>query len=148
MCIPDLSPYTYNEQDDTEFMYLSVGWLGDHVEHSGKTAPELVDRLEQLREENQLPDFFRGVHTCEICEKSDPSNDEIGWKKLWEIGAVGKGEFFVQYGSTRYVLPNMIIHYITHHEYKLPKVVEDAIQKQDVYNDPHKLDHKLRWIRV
>jgi hypothetical protein len=54
-----------------------------------------------------------GVHSCEICGDHHD-----------------KGEFFVGNGSTRYILLNMVDHYIQIHRYRLPEVVEAALLKQ------------------
>jgi hypothetical protein len=39
------------------------------------------------------------------------------------------GEFGVEQSTTRYVSPNLLIHYITRHGYKLPEFVEQAIRE-------------------
>src|SRR6185503_17266231 len=59
---------------------------------------------------------WRGLHTCEICGGDDD-----------------KGEFFVEDHAVRYVLPNMILHYIIKHQYKLPDVVEAAVRRSAVF---------------
>ncbi len=149
MHIPDLSSETYNVHPKDGFEYLSVGWLGEKVTHSGDTDPAILFVLEQLARENQLPDSWRGLHDCEICLRGapPPSFDERFLGVVDEDGrydppsqrsldemdlercARDKGEFFVEDGATRYVLPNMINHYITKHRYKLPVVVEAALRR-------------------
>ena len=59
------------------------------------------------------PFGWMGVHSCEICGDHHD-----------------KREFFVGNGSTRYILPNMVDHYIQIHRYRLPEVVEAALLKQ------------------
>ena len=108
--IEDLSDTTYNDHEDEHFTHLSVGWLGNNVTSKGETAAELLSALHALKEKNQLLDGWMGVHTCEICEKHHD-----------------KGEFYAEGETTRYIMPNMIIHYIENHLYKLPSIVEAAV---------------------
>jgi len=125
MHIPDLSTKTYNNHADGGFVYLSVGWLGDRVERPGATEPEVLERLRKLKSKHQLPDGWRGVHTCEICG----AERTIGKLGAERGESKDRGEFYVEHGSVRYVLPNMVIHYITRHNYKLPEVVEQAVRE-------------------
>jgi hypothetical protein len=113
--IPDLSAKTYSTHKDG-FEYLSVGWLGDQVTVTGRTEPTIVATLRFLRDINQLPSQWRGQHICAIC---------------WVDRAAG--EFFVEGRTVRYVLPNMVIHYMTEHEYKLPDVVESAVRRSAAF---------------
>jgi hypothetical protein len=128
MRIPDLSLKTYNEHNEYRqdgFEYRSVGWLGDSVERPGETELEIVLRIQRLMVKNQLFCSERGTHSCEIC-LAENGADGVTWK----YGeTTHHGEFFVQRGSTRYVLPNLVIHYISRHRYKLPDVVEQAIRE-------------------
>jgi hypothetical protein len=129
MHIPELSLQTYNDHNEERcdgFEYRSVGWLGDRVERPGETEPEIVHRLHRLKANNQLSDCWMGFHTCEIClaEKGESQfTPKRGETK-------DKGEFFVEHGTTRYVLPNLVIHYIAQHGYRLPEVVEQAIRER------------------
>jgi len=117
--IPDLAAETYNDHVvDGELTYRSVGWLGNRVERQGETDPEIVTRLQQIQASNQLSDNWRGLHDCEICKA-----EKVVWPES------DKGEFFVEQGSIRYILPNMVIHYITRHDYKLPESVEQAVRE-------------------
>jgi hypothetical protein len=109
MHIPDLSRKTYNKHDDG-FQYFSVGWLGADVPRKGGTSELVLESLKEHKERCQLLDQYRGRHACEICG----SHHE-------------KGEFYVQSGAVRFVLPNMVIHYIEEHGYKLPDEVEFVI---------------------
>jgi hypothetical protein len=112
MQIDDLSAKTYNTHEEDGYTYLSVGWLGDQVKHEDVTHAEVFEILEALKERNQFYDGWMGLHKCELC-----------------ANYMDKGEFYVENGTTRYVLPNMVMHYITDHRYRLPTVVEEAILK-------------------
>jgi hypothetical protein len=108
--IPDLSIETYNEHKGLSGPCLSVGWLGAEVLRAGDTTPAILEALFSAKASNQLPDDWLGYHTCEICNNHED-----------------RGEFFITDGSTRYILPNMVTHYIQEHGYKLPDVVEKAL---------------------
>jgi len=108
--IPDLSPETYNKYEDDAYTYLAVGWLGEEVRSKGDTAPVILDALLSAKKNNKISDDWFGYHTCEICNAYEDLD-----------------EFFVPDGTTKYVLPNMVIHYIQSHGYRLPEVVEMAL---------------------
>jgi len=98
---------------------LWVGWLGAEVEQPGSTNSSIRGALRYAKRVNQLPDSTMGSHTCEICGQ-----------------ATGHGQFFIDDAHCRYVLPNLVIHYIAAHSYKLPSDVEHALR-------PH-----MRWWRL
>jgi len=98
--------------DGYDYLYLWVGWLGSVVPRTGQSDMTVIARLRGLQERNQLRDGTLGLHTCEICG-----------------GDSGHGSFFVEDFRTRYVLPNLVFHYIAAHEYRLPDVVEDAVRR-------------------
>ncbi len=112
--IQDMSRETYNEHPDDGYQYLSVGWLEDLLPWQGVTSPEIVEALIACKRKCQLPDHWRGLHTCQLCRNHHE-----------------KGEFFVVAGNQRYVLPNMVTHYIETHRYRLPVQVEDALGMDD-----------------
>jgi hypothetical protein len=101
-----MSRKTYNKHDD-EYQYISVGWLGTDVPREGETSRMVMHLLKECRKENRIPDQWLGLHTCEICR-----------------GHHEKGEFYIQSGMVRFVLPTMVPHYIEEHGYKLPDEVE------------------------
>jgi len=92
--------------------YLWVGWLGSVVPRTGQIDVTVIARLRGFQERNQLRDGTLGLHTCEICG-----------------GDSGHGSFFVEDSPTRYVLPNLVFHYISAHQYRLPDVVEDVVRR-------------------
>jgi hypothetical protein len=106
--IADLTDMTLPTGDQKQELW--VGWLGDEVEEPGPTTARVLAALQDAHRLHQLRDGTMGSHTCEICK-----------------GAQGHGHFFVDDGNSRYILPNLVIHYITAHQYKLPPVVEQAL---------------------
>ena len=106
--IPDFSDMTL--PGGVSRVDLCIGWLGDNVVEPGITSGATIEALERAKSRNQMPDDTLDSHECEICE-----------------GVHGHGQFFVEDTNCRYILPNLVIHYITAHHYKLPAVVEQAL---------------------
>ena len=109
---PDLSGETYVGVPDDGYEYLSVGWLGGTVECTGATSSEVFEALRQAADSHQRDwgPVPAGPHTCEICQN-----------------CMAHHEFVVTHGRIRYLIPNMVFHYIEDHEYKLPAEVEQAL---------------------
>jgi hypothetical protein len=137
MLIPDLSTQTYRAHGNDGFEYRSAGWLGDQVTTPEETDPFVVAVLLHLWNVNQLPEDSREEHSCEVCaakrsptfEAEMPPGQSSGVERFDR----GRGEFFVEDGSTRFVLPNLVLHYIVRHHYKLPDVVEAAVLGSAVF---------------
>ena len=110
--IPDLSTETYVPVPDDGFRYMSVGWLGCEVERAGPTDHAVIEALEAAAAASPRDwgPVAAGPHTCELCGKFRSA-----------------GEFVVEGGDIRYLLPNMVVHYVRAHDYRLPAVVERAI---------------------
>ena len=106
--IPDFTDMTLAGGDSRA--ELHVGWVGDDVKAPGPTSVTVLEALLHAKAWNQLPDGCLDSHDCEICD-----------------GANGHGHFFIEDTNCRYVLPNLVIHYITEHSYKLPGQVEEAL---------------------
>jgi hypothetical protein len=101
--------------------------------HPGDTDPFLVGVLRHLWNVNQLPNGSKEEHVCELCGPNPPPFVEIEVPPHGSPGVErftsAKGEFFVEDGPTRHVLPNLVLHYVLAHRYKLPEVVEAALLK-------------------
>ncbi len=55
---------------------------------------------------------FHGVHNCELCQYDPPS---------------GHTNLFVPNGSSIYVCPELVIHFIAAHQYRPPDEFLDAV---------------------
>ncbi len=100
----DLSEYRY----DNNFKGLNIGWLDrGHNYEKGETPDSVVEKLKSAKFEKR----YKGWHVCEFCKKSTG----------YGIGSItGKS-------GTKYVFPDMIIHYIVDHGYKPPtKFIKDV----------------------
>jgi hypothetical protein len=82
----------------------SIGWLGDHVPNHGTVGHAALAAIKYFRTAHRRGDPFRGIHLCEICRK-----------------VIGREEFFIDLDSVRYVLPQMVLHYIEDHGYAPPE---------------------------
>ena len=103
MEIPDLSPELYSCDLHQGVRACSVGWLGSAVPMKGAVPSHLLEALRHYRQTNYHEDFLLGSHSCEICG-----------------GADGHGEFSIDWGGVRYVLPVLVLHYCEAHEYLPP----------------------------
>jgi hypothetical protein len=81
----------------------TIGWLGD-------TVGEMTDRrgTAHHRDDGQL-----GYHECEMCGEGGPETH---------------GEFFIDLEGVRYILPDMVLHYITDHGYTPPDAFLSAVR--------------------
>jgi hypothetical protein len=81
----------------------SMGWLGDHVPIHGTVGPAALAAIKYFRAAHRRCDPFRGIHFCEICRK-----------------VIGREEFFIDLDNIRFILPQMVLHYIEDHGYAPP----------------------------
>jgi hypothetical protein len=91
--------------DQPEMITRSVGWLGDFLPSTGRLELEPLTALEHFATWARVEDFFLGMHVCELCR-----NEE------------SHGEFWILCQNTRYVLPQMTLHYVAVHCYLPPAV--------------------------
>ncbi|MGH9902568.1 MAG: hypothetical protein ACRD68_12240, partial [Pyrinomonadaceae bacterium] len=122
--IYDLSPILYSPDAHPKTNVLSVGWLGRYKRpgwvsrllprnRPPRDGESLIATLRDLAALNQVTCRTFGYHTCETC-----------WREN------SRGEFwFESLGGIRYVLPNMLFHYIEAHGYVLPREVFDALRE-------------------
>lgn len=92
------------ERDHPGLVTRSVGWLGDTVPSTGPVDPVILAALKHYTSWARVEDGWMGVHTCEICD-AYYANDE----------------FWIIWKGVRYVLPQMMLHYITAHGYRPPE---------------------------
>jgi hypothetical protein len=90
----------------------SIGWLGDHVTNRGTVGPATMEAIRYFRTAHRRVDPFRGIHVCEICKQ-----------------AIGREEFFIDLDGIRYILPQMIIHYIEDHGYAPPSGFQERLEQ-------------------
>ena len=104
MEISDLSPKLYSPELHEGKRACSVGWLGCSVPTRGRLELNLFEAIRHYRKKNYLEDGLLGSHTCEMCGTAE-----------------GHGEFIVEWGGMRYVLPTLVLHYLENHHYLPPK---------------------------
>ena len=111
--IPDLSEQVFfPAKQDTGRETRAVGWLGDHVPDRGMVRPAAIEAIKYFRTAHRRGDPFRGVHLCEICKKE-----------------IGREEFFVDLEGVRYILPQMVVHYIEDHGYAPPNEFQERLER-------------------
>lgn len=119
----DLTPYSYEENEDPGETLLNVGWLSRDYDYPKGEAPEkLIDSLAKLAEKKT--NMYRGMHFCELC----PSFEEARRNNFRGKTFIGSGEIRVpgRKGIT-YAAPAMIVHYVEMHSYLPPEEFIDAV---------------------
>jgi hypothetical protein len=123
---PDLSVCEYVEAGPGSDC-LAVGWLEPEREFArGDVSPEFFDRLCQLLIEPWSFVASAGLHRCGFCRFSGGGSATF---KGHHISGVGNGMLFVPSGSTIYVSPTSIAHYIDAHGYCPPAEFQRAVRE-------------------
>ncbi len=113
--IPDLNERVYYPaKQDVERVVRAIGWLGDSVPRTGSIPSLVLEALKYFRKAHRREDTLLGWHTCEICGL-DEFNE-------------GRGEFFIDVNGVRYVMPQMLIHYIEAHSYRPPGAFVEKLE--------------------
>jgi hypothetical protein len=111
--IPDLSEQVFfPAKQDVGREVRSIGWLGDRVPSRGAVGPAALAAIKYFRTAHRRGDPFRGIHFCEICRQ-----------------VVGREEFFIDLGGVRYILPQMVVHYIEDHGYAPPSDFLEQLER-------------------
>jgi hypothetical protein len=126
MYFEDLTPYAYTQArlpSDAPSL-VNFGWLdSDHDYPRGKVAPEVVERMLRLAAERV--NGMRGYHRCPFCEE----REQVSMLLEDEIVYLGSAEIHIKAGSTTYVAPNLLPHYMEAHEYMPPEQVLQALDQ-------------------
>jgi hypothetical protein len=106
---------------------LAVGWLEPgHDFTRGDVSAEFFERLCRLLVEPWSFVAFAGVHHCEFCRFSGGGSAAF---KNYRISGVGNGILFVPSGSTIYLSPTSIAHYVDAHGYCPPAEFQKAVME-------------------
>lgn len=107
MYIRDYSKKRYSRTSiDDGYNPRSIGWLGSFLFpwKKGEVSPNILGALEYFSKAHERSDIDLGVHTCELCKNFH-----------------ARAEFYIDLNGIRYILPQMVLHYIKEHQYKPPK---------------------------
>jgi hypothetical protein len=108
----DHAPCTYFGEDCAPNL-KAIGWLAaDQPYRTGDLPPIVTSNLVRLLKNAYQPVFFLGGHTCELC----PENGVSGYLNL-----------FVPAKGFLYVCPELILHYISAHQYRPPNEFCNAV---------------------
>jgi hypothetical protein len=111
--IPDFSEQVFfPAKQDLGRGTRSIGWLGDHVPYQGTVGPAAMAAIRYFRTAHRRGDPFLGIHRCEICKQ-----------------AIGRQEFFIDLDGVRYILPQMVVHYIEDHGYAPPNEFLEGLER-------------------
>jgi hypothetical protein len=123
---PDLSVCGYVASDSSS-RCLAVGWLEpEHEFAGGDVSVEFFERLCQLLVQPWSFAASAGVHRCVFCRFT--GGGAASFRNL-QVPAFGSGMLFVPSGSTIYVSPTSIAHYIDAHGYCPPAEFQKAVME-------------------
>ncbi len=142
MYLPDLSPYKYKGHHEFKNT-VSIGWLEwGPAQPEGDIPGIVVKKLAYILEHDQDTNRYRGYHGCGFCRvrqvfyQTQTARHLLGMSEIWIPGKDGK----------IFVSPSMIIHYITYHAYRPPRVYIEAVEEFDLHSgwDAHAEFKKVR----
>ncbi len=116
MFIEDLSSHTYAPNLHSNVRVCSVGWLGDNVPRTGATSTGVIGTLQHFNAFHYVDDGDLGYHECGLC-------------RTLGIETFSRAEFWIETNAIRFVLPRLVIHYITAHQYLLPPEFISVVEK-------------------
>ena len=123
---PDLSVCSY-VASDSDSRCLSIGWLEPKYEFArGDVSIEFFGRLCQLLIAPWSFVASAGVHRCGLCRFTGGGGALF---KNLHVPAFGTGMLFVPSGTTIYVSPTSIAHYIDAHGYCPPTEFQQAVME-------------------
>lgn len=106
---------------------IAVGWLEpEHEFARGDVSPEFFEALCRLLVDPWSFVATAGVHPCGFCRFSGGGSAAF---KHYRIEGFGHGMLFVPSGSTLYVSPTSIAHYIDAHGYFPPAEYQRAVMQ-------------------
>jgi hypothetical protein len=108
----------------------AIGWLGDAVGSLGDTPEECISTLLDAYGAGHLfSDGSLGSHTCEVCPPALPQRGyyhPFTWNGRQRT-LYGHGHYLVRYGTSIFICPALILHYIVDHRYRPPELFIEAV---------------------
>lgn len=93
----------------------AIGWLSKEQSYeTGAVTEQFYRHLKMLLENPWQPIVFMGYHECELCQFD---------------GMKGGNNLFIPASGFLFVVPELILHYITAHHYCPPQDFQDAVLK-------------------
>ena len=122
---------------------LAVGWLGNSVKSKGSVAEDVVDALLEAYETKAVfSDGTAGWHDCELCPGPEAwySDGKVGPVIRWrgrQVRLYGHGHHLLRQGTTIYMAPALILHYILDHGYCPPEEFQEAATSGEFLRPDH-----------
>jgi hypothetical protein len=111
--------------------FIAVGWLEpDHDYSTGVVSVNFFEKLLVLLQNPWMPPYLEaGFHECGFCRFSRGLQDSYCYidSKQYHFSCMGKGYIFIPNGSTVFVAPTNIAHYVDAHEYRPPDEFQKAV---------------------
>jgi hypothetical protein len=122
--LEDLAPCDYFGGEYADVL-TAVGWLSDDVSFRiGQTPQASYEKTKALLIEPWQFCVFAGIHHCELCQFDPPA---------------GHRNLFIPNGTTIFVCPELITHYIAAHQYRPP---DEFLAAVDVCPDGKSMEYK------
>ena len=130
MYYPDLTPYCYLEDDDSDPdvpdipNVINIGWLETpHPFPTKKASEELLDAL--FEKCLTTVNATRGWHQCQFC---DVPTWGVEVSRHGKRTFLGDAEIRVKAKDGRvYAAPNLIYHYVSEHDYDPPREFVESL---------------------
>lgn len=114
----DLSPRQLSRFKDYTKNYVCIGWLDSKNDFpKGDVPKEVIDKIKNMEPYIRT----KGWHSCEFCTEADDKRNSRS-----------STEFKVEGNGKTYCFPQMLVHYITKHNYKPPQEFIDAVLELDI----------------
>jgi hypothetical protein len=128
MYYPDLTPYTYSEArlpGDASSL-VNFGWLDTEHEYAcGEPGSEAVESC--LRLAARYMNAMRGFHPCLFCGNGEMVSMSLDGEPIY----LGHAEVRITVGSTTFVGPSLVPHYMAVHGYMPPGEVLSALSSAE-----------------
>lgn len=103
---------------------VNIGWLDPaHEYRRGAVSPEVLERLAWLCAYGRV-NLTRGIHSCGFCPPDAYKNDAECYLIVdggRELHGLGSSEIRVPGVEAIFAAPNLILHYMLHHDYLPPR---------------------------
>ena len=104
---------------------IAIGWLeAGHAFPTGASPAAFIARLASFASWPWEPLTLPGIHRCDQCpESSRGTSYSFDGKQI----GLGSTNLFIPSGTTLFVAPSLVLHYISEHSYLPPTTFQDAV---------------------
>ncbi|MGW7445046.1 DUF7919 family protein [Kitasatospora sp. NPDC054795] len=163
MFYPDLTPYSYSDNDRDTFTdmttgyrfvsfkvpytRINVGWLdAEELWSAGPVPAAFAEKLQAVLAVQAVNECL-GYHDCDLCPDIPPA-DEQTWRRPGHVRAcIGNGEIRVPaHQEAAFAAPRLVGHYVLDHGYQPPQNFIDAVLAFDLDHPSEPSWARFPWI--